>query len=187
MPPYPHRLILPSAPHLRPIIAPIDSKHLIPMPRQILLQLPRPHIPNLERRILAPANQQPPIGRKTRHVHRSHMAPQRSNKPPIASPQLDMIVPAGASDEASVGGESDVVDLLLMAEQAGDGGGGGAAAALGRFPEVHCAVVRCGHEALDDLIIDLCGFLEALLRFCHLAFLRGGDVAGVVMVGGAED
>ena len=56
MPPSPNRLILPSTPHPRPIRTPVHRKHLILMPDQILLHLPRRHIPDLARRILGRAD-----------------------------------------------------------------------------------------------------------------------------------
>ena len=36
-------------------------------------------------------------------------------------PQFDVVVEAGAGDVEAVWGEGDVVDLLLVAEEAGDG------------------------------------------------------------------
>lgn len=122
MPPNPHRLVLPPARDLAPIRTPIDRVHLVLMPRQILLQLRRPYLPHLERRVLAPAHEQPAVGAEARHVHGPDVAPQRRDEFSVSRvPELDVVVPAGAGDEEAVGGEGDVVDLLLVPEEAGEG------------------------------------------------------------------
>ena len=111
------------------------------------------------------------------------MALERVQELPVPCvPQLDMVIERGARDEEAVGRERDVVDLLLVAEEAGEG----FRARRGR-PEIHREVVAGGDEAFDNLAIDGSGFFEAL--FCFGDFGGGGcgDGARVVVVGGAED
>lgn len=162
------------------------------MARQILLQLPlgpppplpHHHIPHLERRVLAGADEQARVGAEAAHVHGPHVAAQRGDESAVArAPQLDGVVEAAAGDEGAVRGEGHVVDLFLVAEQAGDGFG----VVGGRVPEVDCEVVACGDEAFGDAAVDGGGCLVALARFCGFLRWGGGDVACVVVVGGAED
>lgn len=102
---------------------------------------------------------------------------------PIARiPKLDCVVEARGSNDGTVRGEGDVVDLFLVAVQAGDRLGGGQ-----WVPEVDCEVVACGDETFSDAVIYNCGFFVSFFRFCGLGFVGGGDVASVVVVGGAED
>lgn len=160
------------------------------MPRQILLQLPRPHIPHLERRVLGAAHQQPAVRTETRHIHGPHVAFERGNERPVARvPELDMVVKARAGDvlplatAAAAGGEGDVVHALLMAQETGEG----LVALRGGVPEVHGAVVARGDEALTDAAVDRGGFLEAGSRLGDFFGVGGWDGARVVVVGGAED
>lgn len=111
------------------------------------------------------------------------MAFERVDKLPIARvPQLDVVIEGGARDEEAVRRERDVIELFLMPKEPRErletGGG---------RPEIHREVVAGGDEALDDLPIDGRRFLEAILGFGDLGFGRGGCVAGVVVVGGAQD
>ena len=111
------------------------------------------------------------------------MAFERVDELPVARvPYLDVVVEGGARDEQPVGRERDVIDLLLVTQEPRDGFG-----ARGGRPEIHGEIVAGGDEALDDLAVDGRRFLEALPGFGDLGFGRGGNVAGVVVVGGAED
>ena len=76
MPPNPDRLILTSTPHPLAIRRPIHRKHLVLMSRQILRQRPGPHIPRLQRRVLARAHQQPGVGGEGALVDGADMAAQ---------------------------------------------------------------------------------------------------------------
>ena len=182
MPPYPDSLILPSTPYPRPIRTPIHRKNLIQMSREILPQLSTRHIPHLERCVLTAAHQQPAIRTETRHVNRPNMTFERVDKLPIARvPQLNMVIEGRARNKEPVGRERDVIDLFLVPEQPREGLDTDA-----RRPQIHREVVAGGDEALEDLAVDRSRFLEAVLGFGDLGFGRGGDVAGVVVVGGAE-
>lgn len=99
------------------------------------------------------------------------------------APDLDLVVEAGRSNVLAGRGEGDVRDGFPVAEEAGDG----FRRALGGRPEEDCEVVARGHEALGNLAVGRRGFLEAV--FCLGEFFRvgGGDGAGVVVVGGAQD
>lgn len=111
------------------------------------------------------------------------MAFERVDELPVAGvPKLDMVIEGGARDKEPVRREGDVVDLLLVAQEPREG-----LDARGGRPEIHGEIVAGGDEALDDLAIDGRRFLKAVLGFGDLGFGRGGDVAGVVVVGGAED
>ena len=110
------------------------------------------------------------------------MAFERIDELPIARvPQLDMVIEGRARDEEPVRRERDVIDLFLMPEQPRDGLDTG----RGR-PEIHGEVVAGSNEALDDLALDSRRFLEVVLGFGQLSVGRGGDVARVVVVGGAQ-
>lgn len=103
-------------------------------------------------------------------------------------PQLDMVVEGGGGDESTGGGEGDVVDLFLVAEEAGEGFDGRVAGVRGgRRPQVDCAIVRGGDEAFDEGVVDCCGGFEPLFCFCRFLGVGCGDAAGVVVVGGSED
>lgn len=183
MSPNPNLLVLPSAPHLPPIRAPIHGKNLIAMPRQILLQFPRANIPHLERRVLTATNQQPAVWAEATHIHGRDVAAQSEQKLAVQGiPQFDVVVVAAARDEGAVGGKGDVVDLLLVAEQAGDGFSG-----LGWVPEVDCAVVAGGDEAFGRDAVDRGGFLESGACFDEFGLPVWRDESGMVVVCGAED
>lgn len=110
------------------------------------------------------------------------MAAEGEEEFPVAGiPELDGVVEGGGSDERAVGGESDVVDGFLVAEEAGEG------FRVGGFPEVDGEVVACGHETFGDAVIHGCGFGETFFCSSYLSCVCSGDVAGVVVVGCAED
>lgn len=188
MRPQPHRLILPPTPHPTPITTPIHRENLILVARQILHHDPARHIPRLQRGILARANQQPRVRAEAALIHRPHVAPQRAQELAVAgAPQFDVVVEAARGDEAAVRGEGDVVDLLLVAEEAGDGLGEGE-----RVPEEDGAVVAGGHEAFAERGGRGgggcgCGFLPAAACEGSAGFGRGGWGGGVVEVAGAQD
>ena len=111
------------------------------------------------------------------------MALERVDELPVARiPYLDVIIKGGARDEEPVGRERDVIDLLLVAQKPRNG-----LNARGRRPQIHGEVVTGGDEALDDVAVDGRRFLEAVFRSGDLGRGRGRDVAGVVVVGGAQD
>lgn len=143
----------------------------------------RPHIPHLQCRILTPRDQQPRIRTKRTLINRRHVSSQRIDEFPIPRiPDLGMVVETRRRDEQSVGRKRDVVDLFLVAQESGDGLGG-----LGGLPQVHGEVVAGGDEPLDDFALNLGRFEEAFLRVRELGFVAGGDLARVVVVGGAHD
>lgn len=110
------------------------------------------------------------------------MTSKRSYEFPIlTSPKLDMVVPAGRSDPETIGAESCMADLLLVALKAGDG-----FCAFGGFPEIHCHILGGCDKTFRDLIVDGCGSLEAFLCLCDFPFLGWGDFVGVVVIGGSE-
>lgn len=56
------------------------------------------------------------------------------------------------------------------------------------MPEIDCEIVRCGHEAFCDGIIDFCGFFEPVEGFGEFGFCGGrGRGRGVIVVGAAKD
>jgi hypothetical protein len=68
IPPDPDLLIRTSTSNSLAVWTPVKRKDLIFMPGQILLELPSPHIPYLERSVFATARQQPAVSGETRHV-----------------------------------------------------------------------------------------------------------------------
>lgn len=96
-----------------------------------------PNIPDFQCAILATTDQQPAIRAKTAHIHRSHMPSKCSYELSITCvPELNVIVKAGAGDIEAVWGENYMVDLFLVAHEAGKGFGRG-----GGLPEENCEVV----------------------------------------------
>ena len=90
------------------------------MPHQVLTQLPRRAVPQLQRGVLAAAGQQPAVGREGGHVDGRDVPAQRVQEPPVRPvPQLDVVVEARRRDQQPVRREGDVVDLLLVPEEAG--------------------------------------------------------------------
>ena len=111
------------------------------------------------------------------------MCTQRRDELPVPCiPEFHVVVEARAGDEQAIRRKRDVVDLLLVAEEAGDGFG-----RRGWLPDVHCEIVGGGDEAFDGDVVDGSGFVEAGFRFLSLFGVGGRDGAGVVMVGGSED
>lgn len=153
MPPYPHGLILPPTAHPLAIGAPIHREYLIAMPRQILLQFPRAHLPHFQRGVLAAADEEPAVRGEGGHVDGPDVAAEGGDEGAVAGvPELDVVVPAAGGEGEAVGGEGHVVDLFLVAEEAGERFGG-----RGGGPEVDCEVVACGDDFLDEGVVDRCG------------------------------
>lgn len=110
------------------------------------------------------------------------MALERIQEFPIPCvPEFDVVIEGGTSNEEAVRGESDVVDLLLVAEEASER----FRACRGR-PEIHRKVVAGGNEAFHNLPINGSGFFEALFGFGDFGGGVWRDGACVVMVRGAE-
>ena len=111
------------------------------------------------------------------------MRAEREQELPVRGvPELDVVVESGRCDELPIGREGDVVDLLLVAEQAGD-----RLCCDGRMPEVYSEIVASGNKALHDFTSDSSSCLEARAGFGNFLDIGGGYDAGMIMVGGTED
>lgn len=185
MPPNPDLLVLASTAHPITIRTPVDSKDLVFVAGKILLELAGPHVPDLECGVFTAADQQPTVSAECDLVNGAHMAFEGEEKGAVGSvPELDEVVEAGRGKKQPVGRKDDMVDLLLVAEQAGDGLGRGAG-----VPEVDGAIVAGRHQALNGLAVLLLAVdagrrMEALLCLFTLGLFRVGHalLARVVMV-----
>lgn len=81
--PYPHRLVLAPAGYPLSVGGPVDSVHLVAVPREIDGQFVRGHGPNLESGIFRCRHKQPRIGREGALIDRCNMAAQRADKLPV--------------------------------------------------------------------------------------------------------
>ena len=146
--PQPHLLIPSPTRHNLPITTPINRVHLVLVPRQILHQAPRLHLPHLDSRVLGRTDQQPRVRREAQHVHRAHVSAQRAQvRPVVGGPEFHAVVEGGGGDDVPGGREGGVGYLLLVPEETGLGFGcrRGAVGQVG--PEIDCVVVGGGEEA----------------------------------------
>src|SRR5437667_4020640 len=88
------------------------------------------------------------------------------------APDLGMVVPRRAGNQAAVGRKGYVVDLLLVAMQARDGLG-----ALAGAPEINSAVIAGRDESVDRL------FPAASSRCCLLEAFAGEGAARLLRLG----
>mmetsp|Transcript_13945 Transcript_13945/g.50063 ORF Transcript_13945/g.50063 Transcript_13945/m.50063 type:complete len:267 (+) Transcript_13945:670-1470(+) len=142
MPPQPEHLVLPPRRGSRPDRGPVHGEHLVRVPWQVQLQLPRPRAPHLERAVFAPANHHPAVRAPRDLIHRSDVpAHRRDELPGLPVPQLHRLIERRAGDELRVRGEHDVVDELHVARHASRRG-----LARLRRPQKHREVVRAADE-----------------------------------------
>lgn len=184
-----HNLVFAGARDTFAVQTPVQREDLVFMAGQVLFEFPDAHVPHLDGGVFARGRQEARITRPGGHVDGSHVAAQRGDKLAVSCvPQLDAIVEASGCDACAVGGEGDVQDLLLMAEEAGDGldGGVGRVVDRGGIPQEYRVVVGRRQEFLDELAFVACGVFEAFLGLLDSFFDRVGDFARVVVVGGAK-
>lgn len=90
-------------------------------------------------------------------------------------PELGVVVPTSTGDEGTVGGEGDMVYLLLMTQHTRNRLG-----ALRRIPEIHGEVVTGSDKTLSDSTLELGSLLEPLLGLLSLSFLGIGHRCVIV-------
>ena len=157
VPPYLDCFVFPTACHPLPVWCPVDRKDLIRMSREIIHQLCRLDIPNLDRRVLAGTDQQARIPAKADLVHSRDMAAKVGHERAVARPpQLHMAVPAGRSDPAAIRRKGNVRDLLLMTCHARNGLAAATTISTTttptcRLPQRHRIIVRRRHQPLHNL------------------------------------
>lgn len=142
--------ILAARGHRGPIRRPVESVHLVVVPRQRLLgllalarlshtthyptnlhqttavrlrdSLALAYLPELERAVLAGADEEAAVGCPGHHVHGPDVAHQRRHEAARAPvPDLDLLVERGAGDVPAVGREGQVVHDLCSTTSAGQG------------------------------------------------------------------